>query len=464
MISASTLLDPGNLTNLIATAESRIRLQDQSADLLPFCLQIPLGRFNILSWLRSMSDTSRYYWSNREKSFEFGGMGNVLHQYSWRSATLPEQIDELQSILRKFETGAPIKAFVGGAFDPEAAMDEIWQGIPRQCIHLPELCVIREDETVQALITILLDRTVDQQDHIDRVIRLAQRLEYAETLQECDLCISRTHDVPDQGQWKRAVETSIAAINNGQIKKIVLARRTDYTLQQQVDPIDLLNQLSESAANCYRILYAPAGAAAFLSVSPERLFLCRGRLLSTEAVAGTVRRGVSEIEDLALENRLRTNAKDHAEQSFVVEGIADSLSTLCEKVEYSATALVMKLSCVQHLVSEFRAIMNRHATMGDAFSALHPTAAVCGTPREWALELLRDLESFDRGWYASPIGVVGIDQCEFAVGIRSAVLRRNSLSLFTGAGIVRQSDPQTEWQELEDKLQSVLPGGIGQGV
>ncbi len=461
MNSASALFDPGKLAEIIASEETRIRLQDQTAPAYPLTLQIPLGQVNITAWLNSLSTPLRYYWSNRDRTFEYGGCGDVMEHFNWRETTLSKRLDELQLYLRHADRNGQLRAFVGEVFDPSMPPDDTWREFPGQCIHLPEICIIREGSQTNAFITMFLDPVIDQQIYINRILALARTLENYDDLQGCDFDLSERLDTPVREEWRRAVNKSIDAISTGQIDKIVLARRSDFRLANSPNPIGVLDCLAECAAGCYRILYSPSREKAFLSLSPERLFLCNGRLLSTEAVAGTIRRGTSEIEDLALENRLRTNAKDRVEQSIVVEGITSSLEPLCEKIEFSSTASVMKLARVQHLISEFRAILNSKATIGEALTALHPTAAVCGNPQLAALELLRNVEAFSRGWYASAIGVVGGDHCEFAVGIRSAVIRGNSVSLFTGAGIVGQSDPEAEWQELEVKLQSVLPGGNG---
>jgi menaquinone-specific isochorismate synthase len=84
--------------------------------------------------------------------------------------------------------------------------------------------------------------------------------------------------------------------------------------------------------------------------------------------------------------------------------------------------------------------------------ALHPTPAVGGYPRGEALEEIQALEPFDRGWYAGPVGWIGAGGAEFAVGIRSGLVRGNRLTLFSGAGIVAGSVPESEWAEIEQKI------------
>lgn len=456
MNSASILFDHDKLAEMIAKEESRIDSQDHSPSLLPLIIRVPLGQFDILAWLNSSSSSLRYYWSNRDHSFELGGIGDLLCDYNWREKTIAGRLDEVQLLLRKIDKESTLRAFVGETFDPDTELDEAWKGFPRYCIHLPEVCIISENGQTTALITVFRNSTEDRNASLKRVTALLKLIDNSAAIQSSHLELSGRVDDPRPEDWRNAVETSINAIATGQIDKIVLARRTEFRVADKIEPTQLLSQFAEGAANCYHIMYAPNRDTAFVSVSPERLFYCNGKLLSTEAVAGTIRRGESEIEDLALENRLRSNTKDCVEQSIVVEGITESLQPLCEKIEFSSSASVMKLARVQHLISEFRVILNDSATAGSALRALHPTAAVCGNPQQTARELLRTIEAFSRGWYASAIGVVGAEQCELAVGIRSAIVRDQSISFFTGAGIVSQSNPDAEWQELEDKLHSIL--------
>ncbi|NBB72314.1 MAG: isochorismate synthase, partial [Bacteroidetes bacterium] len=88
----------------------------------------------------------------------------------------------------------------------------------------------------------------------------------------------------------------------------------------------------------------------------------------------------------------------------------------------------------------------------DAVHALHPTPAIGGVPTEDALQAIRAQEPFARGWYAGPVGWIGPDAAEFAVAIRSGLIRDNTLALYSGAGIVDGSAPDSEWEEIEQKI------------
>ena len=112
----------------------------------------------------------------------------------------------------------------------------------------------------------------------------------------------------------------------------------------------------------------------------------------------------------------------------------------------------MKLAGGRHLRSGVRGTLREGVTDAEVLLALHPTPAVGGYPRQEALEVVRALESFDRGWYAGAVGSIGAEGSELAVGIRSGLVSGNRLALFSGAGIVAGSVPEDEWAEIEQKI------------
>ena len=191
---------------------------------------------------------------------------------------------------------------------------------------------------------------------------------------------------------------------------------------------------------------------AFLGASPERLFRRDGRSVESEAVAGTRPRGVSSADDEGLRDDLLHSAKDRSEHTYVSKGIGEALAPLCEELEIEDGVSEMKLARGRHLRSRVRGTLRDGVTDAALLDALHPTPAVGGHPRDEALERYRDLEPFDRGWYAGPVGWIGAEASEFAVGIRSGLVRGRTLALFSGAGIVAGSVPDEEWAEIEQKI------------
>jgi menaquinone-specific isochorismate synthase len=211
----------------------------------------------------------------------------------------------------------------------------------------------------------------------------------------------------------------------------------------------------------YRYLLAPAANTAFIGASPERLFRATNDRVESEAVAGTVPRGQSTATDEQLARLLQESRKDNREHQFVVDGIVADLQPLSETVAAMATPQIVKLQRVQHLISPIVARLRSGVSPMQVLEALHPTPAVCGTPRDRAMLSLRQLEPFDRGYYSGPLGVILPEQVDICVALRSALIGGASVSLYAGAGIVAGSDPDIEWLELEQKLQGSLEVLLG---
>jgi menaquinone-specific isochorismate synthase len=153
-----------------------------------------------------------------------------------------------------------------------------------------------------------------------------------------------------------------------------------------------------------------------------------------------------------LREDLLHSAKDLSEHSYVSKGVREALEPLCEELEIEDHVSEMKLARGRHLRSKVRGTLREGVTDAGLLDAMHPTPAVGGYPRSEALEEIRVLEPFDRGWYAGPVGWIGADASEFAVGLRSGLVRGQTLALFSGAGIVAGSVPDEEWAEIEQKI------------
>ena len=191
---------------------------------------------------------------------------------------------------------------------------------------------------------------------------------------------------------------------------------------------------------------------AFVGVTPERLVSRTGTAARSEAVAGTRPRGVDAVADRLLGESLLASAKDRTEHDLVVERVRDALACHAESVRTDAEPRLLRLAYVQHLLTRVHADLRTGTGDMDLVDALHPTPAVAGAPVTRAIDALRELETFDRGLYAGPLGVVSADGAEVAVAIRSALVEGDRLTAFAGAGIVEGSDPAEEWRETGHKL------------
>ena len=182
-------------------------------------------------------------------------------------------------------------------------------------------------------------------------------------------------------------------------------------------------------------------------------------------LAGTAPRGDDPDRDAALGTALLASAKDTEEHGYAAAGVQQSLAPLCDDLTVAPRPELLRLANVQHLAT---AISGRLAARDDGTrpsvlalaDALHPTAAVCGTPTETAMELIRELEGMDRGRYAGPVGWVdGAGNGEWCIALRCAEIDGTRARLFAGGGIVADSDPEAELAEAQAKfrpMQSAL--------
>ncbi|KAF3522235.1 hypothetical protein F2Q69_00051609 [Brassica cretica] len=222
--------------------------------------------------------------------------------------------------------------------------------------------------------------------------------------------------------------------------------------------LEIIKQKSSSLSkseghDAYQFCLQPPGAPAFIGNTPERLFQRNQLGVCSEALAATRPRSASTARDMEIERDLLTSPKDDLEFSIVRENIREKLNSICDKVVVKPQKTVRKLARVQHLYSQLAGRLRREDDEFDILAALHPTPAVCGLPAEEARLLIKEIESFDRGMYAGPIGFFGGKESEFAVGIRSALVEKGLGALiYAGTGIVAGSNPTSEWNELDLKI------------
>jgi salicylate biosynthesis isochorismate synthase len=181
-----------------------------------------------------------------------------------------------------------------------------------------------------------------------------------------------------------------------------------------------------------------------------------GRDFETVAIAGSTRRGATAAEDAALAAALMASGKEREEHAVVVEMLRDSLVPLAETLEIGAAPGMLPLRDVQHLVTQVRGRLRDRAGLLALAERLHPTPAVGGEPRGPALEMIAEHEGIERGWYASPIGWLGVDgDGELMVALRCGLVTGREARLYAGCGIVADSDPGREWEESRMKLRPV---------
>ncbi len=253
-------------------------------------------------------------------------------------------------------------------------------------------------------------------------------------------------------QWERAVATAVAAISSGSLRKVVLALELNATAAAEIDSRVLLARLAGRYPDCYTF-----GCDGLVGATPELLIRRTGTQLHSLVLAGTVARGGTPESDDALGATLLASAKDRDEHEYAVADVRAALRPLCADLRIDDRPSLLRLANVQHLATRVDGrLAAGEATTRSALAlaaALHPTAAICGTPAEPAMELIRELEGMDRGRYSGPVGWVDAKgNGEWGIALRCGLLAGRNARLFAGCGIVAGSDPAAEVAEAQAKF------------
>lgn len=402
-------------------------------------LEASIEPLDLLQWLRSMPAGTRRYFRDRSARYEFAAVGSAV-----RTA-----FGEHEHWIQMASAGASARAaawFVALPFDALRTRDARWASFETEACVLPEIEVRRDGEAH----TIAVHLT----EHTDQAALAASMRAIDAATPPCvvEPALVREPDGGDEEIWSHAVRAVLDRIRGGSLRKAVLARTRRYAASGALDPVAVLSRLAARESRGFRFLVEAGAGRAFLGVTPERLVARSGRIARSEAVAGTRPRGVDAVADRLLGESLLASAKDRREQELVVERVREALANCATSLRIDLEPRLLRLAYVQHLATRVQAELRPGVGDLDLVHALHPTPAVAGSPVAGAIETLRELEPFDRGLYAGPIGIVSRDGAEIAVAIRSARIDGDTLTAFAGAGIVEGSDPAEEWRETGHKL------------
>jgi isochorismate synthase len=254
--------------------------------------------------------------------------------------------------------------------------------------------------------------------------------------------------------WASQVRAVLDAIEAGTLAKAVLARDVVVHSDAPFDARIVIDRLRLTQGGC-----AVFAADGLVGATPELLVRRHGASVMSRPMAGTIARGATDEHDRAAEATLAASLKDGLEHRLVVDAVVDGLRAGGVDVTSVRGPDVARLATVSHLATTIagRAEPRSARSALELALELHPTPAVAGAPRDSALAILRDLETFDRGRYAGPVGWVDAHgDGEWAVALRCAELAGTTAQLVAGAGVVAGSDPDAEWAETQAKLEPML--------
>ncbi|HEY5821325.1 MAG TPA: isochorismate synthase [Propionibacteriaceae bacterium] len=251
--------------------------------------------------------------------------------------------------------------------------------------------------------------------------------------------------------WKASVAEALRRIARGDVDKVVLARDLLAVADEEIDPRWLAARLAETYRRCWT--YVVDG---LVGATPEMLVRLDCGLATSRVLAGTIRRSGDDVHDLSLAAALAQSSKDLEEHEYAVRSVAAALAPFCSGMNVPDAPYVLDLPNVLHLATDVTAVAAAGASSLALAAALHPSAAVCGTPTAEARELIAELEHLDRMKYSGPVGWIDArGDGEWAIALRCGQISAEDPSrirIFAGCGIVAGSDPADELAESNAKF------------
>lgn len=370
-------------------------------------------------------------------------------------------------------------SFFGGfGFEPTSRGSEDWKAFPAARFVLPGLIVSRIGGESSATLIARVEpgaSVASVEEALGQRARCLASLAAAQPTADGDAVdLSRAWgDGPEfrvqadrpHAVFRAQVEEALAAFEDGELEKVVLARSLSVDHDGPIDVPDFLGRLRGLYPTCTLVAMG-RGDDTFLAATPELLVRTRGDAVATAALAGSAPRGRHPEEDRSLGEALLASAKERAEHGHVVDAIRGVLEARTEHLDVPEAPVLRRLFGIQHLETSIEGRLRREDTdIVGLVEALHPTPAVGGVPAPAARDWLNRVEGLDRGWYASPIGWLDLEGGgDFRVALRSALIRNGAGDggqgsrslLFAGAGLVAGSVPAQELAETRIKLRALL--------
>jgi menaquinone-specific isochorismate synthase len=416
-------------------------------------LEIEIDDFDLVAWLTSQKEKTKIYYASRDNGFEAAGIGIAKVILKNDSFDVGCIIDEIKESI-----GESHSRFYGGiSFDLHDDAEPIWGKFGKIFFIAPKIEIIKKKKKTIFAINIFNEYNKNEDVlYSDLIDYLSEVLWDNGNHSPGDYHNLKRVDIPEKKDWIKNLNNAIASFQNKDLKKIVLARKTVLEMDTDIEPLVLFSLLKKENVNTFDYLFQLDKDSAFFGASPELLYARNKKIILSEAIAATNLRGSNSYEEDLNSKALIDSMKNSHEYSYVFESVKSDLEELCDHLEVVSNKKILKLSFLQHIYSRFKGLLKNGISDKEIIDLLHPTPAVAGFPKSQIRKEIKKYENFYRGYYCGPIGYLGKEESEFAVALRCALIDKNNINLFAGAGIVDGSVPEMEWAEVENKIKTFL--------
>jgi menaquinone-specific isochorismate synthase len=386
--------------------------------------------------LLSVRSDRKLYWQSRDGLTESVGLGAAVEVTTSQPKDIPDLWRRLETEDSHRDT--PVRFFGGMAFDTRQTPEAVWRPLGLMRFWVPRVMLQRDRDHAQWVIS---TPTLDDAA-LAHMVQLVTSALQATARPVQALPVSRHCEVqPTESQWLRRVAAVTQNLAEAQ-GKLVLSVRRSHRLKGPLDASQLFERMQSLSRGGFQY-YFQVDDHAFMGVSPESLYERHATRLATEALAGTAKGDINLLDI----------PKENCEHDFVVRDMKEALARVCTQVSCQPHKELLTWQDLVHLKTALSGTLKPGVTEAQIIQALHPSAAVLGYPRDKAWQWLRDNEDHTRGWYAGPVGWFERDHAQFAVAIRCAMVTSSHIHYYAGAGLVRESQPREEWQEVQNKMQ-----------
>ncbi len=407
----------------------------------------------------------RFYWKNREGNLALCGLGMAakLQPDGTEKNRFIQVQEQWEALLQRVSVNASQQEMATGPLifggfsfmEEETEPGQLWEDFGDYQFYLPRFLLTENADRVYLTSTKLITDECDDHSIEQFLWEREQLLSLPHQLQT-DVPSYSHMDEKNVEEWKRAIEQSVADIRAGLMDKIVLARELDLHFDDEVPSGTVLQNLAVQQSASF-IFGLESGHSCFLGASPERLIKKEGKQIFSACLAGSTQRGQDDVSDEQLGQELLNDEKNRSEHEFVVSMMRKAMEEQCIELDIPMEPILMKLANIQHLYTPVRGTSLPNTSILEFVELLHPTPALGGAPRKIAMEKISEYEQMERGFYAAPVGWMDMSgNGDFAVGIRSGLLKGNQAALFAGCGIVEGSNPESELTETKVKFTPML--------
>ena len=480
-------MDRAKFDEFVAQGHNRIPIyQCISADLdtpLSAWLKLANGKHTfLLESVEGGAQWGRYSIIGLSSSFRFQVSGNVFKEYEYNSMVSEYETDDVlqqvENIKDRFSVPEieELPAFNGGlvgyfGYEIIENIEEKLKGLsPEDRLNIPDIHMMLAEEV--AVFDNLAGKVwlITHSDPAEdlayekgqkRLAELTHRLRsgstgYAEMINQNSINTTDFKTGFTQEEFTEAVATCKNYIQSGDIMQVVLSQR--ISTQFNARPLDVYRALRASNPSPY-MYFMDFGDYQVVGSSPEVLVKRTDDEVILRPIAGTRPRGKDAAEDLALEKDLLNDPKEIAEHLMLIDLGRNDVGRIAETgtVELKDKMVIEHYSHVMHIVSEIQGQLKPGLSNADIIKAVFPAGTLSGAAKVRAMEVIAELEKVKRNVYAGAVGYWGWHgDMDMAIAIRTAVIKDQQLHVQAGAGIVADSTPEGEWQEIMNKAKAVF--------